>query len=78
MTILHCSVMISLPDLYTFRLPRRIGEWPEHQRIGLCTAPDFHSALHGPNERGIWGRNKICSWRHAKLERIVNFRHEPA
>lgn len=48
--ILYCSVMISLHDLYDFRLPRGIGEWPEHQRIGLCTAPDLHSALHGPNE----------------------------
>ena len=46
----YCSVMISLHDLYDFRLRRGIGEWTEHQRIGLCTTPDLHSALHGPNE----------------------------
>jgi hypothetical protein len=41
MPILYCSVMISLHDLYNLRLSRGIGEWPELQRIGLCTAPDF-------------------------------------
>jgi hypothetical protein len=41
--------MISPHDLYNFR-PRGIGEWPEHQRIGLRTAPDLHSTLHGSNE----------------------------
>lgn len=46
----YWSVTISLHDLYDLRLPRDIGEWPEHQRIGLCTAPDLHSTLHGPNE----------------------------
>ncbi len=46
----HYSIMISLHDLHNFRLPRGIGEWPEHQRIGLRTAPDLHSTLHGPNE----------------------------
>ncbi len=48
--LLYCSIMISLHDLYNFRLPRGIGEWPEHQRIGLRTAPDLHSTLHGPTE----------------------------
>ncbi|WP_307960456.1 hypothetical protein, partial [Sinorhizobium medicae] len=28
--ILSCSVMISLHDLYNFRRPCGISEWPEH------------------------------------------------
>jgi hypothetical protein len=42
--------MISLHGLNNVCLLRGIGEWPEHQRIGLRTAPDLHSTLHGPNE----------------------------
>lgn len=37
LAIPSCFGMISLRDLYNFR-PRGIGEWPEHQRIGLRTA----------------------------------------
>ncbi|KOF17310.1 hypothetical protein AC244_17360 [Ensifer adhaerens] len=64
--------MISLHDLYNFRLPRSIGERPEHQRIGLRTAPDLHSTLHGPNEAvGSLGRKQRQTIDQVKRSRSI-------
>ncbi|WP_196232125.1 hypothetical protein [Rhizobium etli] len=71
---LYCAVMISLRDLYNFDLPHGISEWPKHQWIGLRTAPDLHSTLHGPNPSGY--TRGYLSWKCSSNSRDV--RHDTA